>query len=278
LAAGKRSREDGAGFQKVETQMTGRLTGKVAVVTGGSSGFGRATALLFAAEDASVVVADLDEVRGLETVEMIAERGGRAALIAGDVSERTTAESAVREAVARYGSLHILVNNAGIAQGGERTWDVPEDVWDRVLRVNLRSVYVCSRAAIPAMTESGTGSIINIASIAASVSVGGSAYAAAKGGMLSYTRHIAVELAPTVRVNCVSPGFMRTPMSTGERMGSTPEEQERRMALFATYSPMGRVGAVEDIANAVLFFASDESSFVTGRELVVDGGHLVRST
>jgi NAD(P)-dependent dehydrogenase (short-subunit alcohol dehydrogenase family) len=257
--------------------MTGRLTGQVAIVTGGSSGFGRATALLFAEEGASVVVADVDEARGTETVGEITRRGGQASLIAGDVSERSTAEAAVAEAVSRYGSLQVLVNNAGIAQGGARTWDVPEDVWERVLRVNLGSVYVCSRAAIPTMLEGGTGSIINIASIAASVSVGGSAYAAAKGGMLSYTRHIAVELAPTIRVNCVSPGYMRTPMSTGEHRGVTPEEQERRMALFATYSPMGRAGSAGDIANAVLFFASDDSSFVTGRELVVDGGHLVRS-
>ena len=198
-------------------------------------------------------------------------------LLSATSARRSTAERAVREAVNRYGSLQILVNNAGVAQGGDRTWDVPEDVWDRVLKINLRSVYVCSRAAIPVMMEGGSGSIVNVASIAASVSVGGSAYAAAKGGMLSYTRHVAVEVAPTIRVNCVSPGFMRTPMSTGERRGSTPEEQERRMALFATYSPMGRVGSADDIANAVLFFASDESSFVTGRELVVDGGHLVRS-
>jgi NAD(P)-dependent dehydrogenase (short-subunit alcohol dehydrogenase family) len=258
--------------------MTGRLTGKVAIVTGGASGFGRATAALFAAEGAHVIVADVDEVGGMETVDGIARGGGKAALVVGDVSETSTADAAVNEAMARFGSLQILVNNAGIAQGGERSWAVPEDVWDRVLRVNLRSVYVCSRAAIPVMMESGTGSIVNIASIAASVSVGGSAYAAAKGGMLSYTRHVAVELAPTIRVNCVSPGYMRTPMSTGERMGSTPEQQEERMALFGSYSPMGRAGSGDDIAKAVLFFASDESSFVTGRELVVDGGHLVRST
>jgi 3-oxoacyl-[acyl-carrier protein] reductase len=257
--------------------MTGRLAGQVAIVTGGSSGFGRATALLLSAEGANVVVADVDEIGGAETIEAITGAGGKGALVVGDVSERATAEAVVGDALARFGSLHTLVNNAGIAQGGERTWDVQEEVWDRVLRVNLRSVYVCSRAAIPAMMENGSGSIINVASIAASVSVGGSAYAAAKGGILSYTRHLAVELAPTVRVNCVSPGFMRTPMSTGERMGATPEEQEERMGLFATYSPMGRVGSAEDIANAILFFASDESSFVTGRELVVDGGHLVRS-
>jgi NAD(P)-dependent dehydrogenase (short-subunit alcohol dehydrogenase family) len=258
--------------------MTGRLAGKVAIVTGGASGFGRATALLFAAEGGSVVVADVDEGRAKGTVEEIAGVGGQAALVVGDVSERATAEAVVSETVARYGSVDVLVNNAGIAQGGERSWDAPEEVWDRVMKVNLRSVYVCSRAAIPLMLENGNGSIVNVASIAASVSVGGSAYAAAKGGMLSYTRHVAVELAPTIRVNCVSPGYMRTPMSTGERMGATPQEQEQRMALFGTYSPMGRVGTALDIAHAVLFFASDESSFVTGRELVVDGGHLVRST
>ena len=258
--------------------MTGRLASKVAIVTGGASGFGRATALLFAAEGARLLVADLDEVRGKETVEDIAGRGGEAGLFVGDVSEKSTADGMVSDVVARYGALHVLVNNAGIAQGGERTWDAPEEVWDRVLRTNLRSVYVCSRAAVPAMLASGSGSIVNVASIAASVSVGGSAYAAAKGGMLSYTRHVAVELAPTVRVNCVSPGFMRTPMSTGERVGSTPEQQEQRMAMFATYSPMGRVGSADDVATAALFFASDDSSFVTGRELVVDGGHLVRST
>jgi NAD(P)-dependent dehydrogenase (short-subunit alcohol dehydrogenase family) len=128
------------------------------------------------------------------------------------------------------------------------------------------------------MISAGSGSIVNVASIAASVSVGGSAYAAAKGGMLSYTRHVAVELAPTVRVNCVSPGFMRTPMSTGERDGLTPVEQEERMRQFASFNPMRREGAVDDIANAIFFFASDESSYVTGRELVVDGGHLVSSS
>jgi NAD(P)-dependent dehydrogenase (short-subunit alcohol dehydrogenase family) len=257
--------------------MTGRLANKVAIVTGGASGFGRATALLFAAEGARLLVADIDEVRGKETVEGIASLGGEAALFVGDVSEKSTADGMVSDAVARYGVLHVLVNNAGIAQGGERTWDAPEEVWDRVLKTNLRSVYVCSRAAIPVMLTTGSGSIVNVASIAASVSVGGSAYAAAKGGILSYTRHVAVELAPTVRVNCVSPGFMRTPMSTGERVGATPKQQEQRMALFATFSPMGRVGSADDIANAALFFASDDSSFVTGRELVVDGGHLVRS-
>ena len=259
--------------------MAERLAGKVAIVTGGASGFGRATSILFAAEGANVVVADRDEEWGVETVRMISDKGGEATFILGDVSEKSSADEIVGEAITRYGKLNVLVNNAGIAQMAAtgRSWDAPEEQWDRVIKVNLRSVYVCSRAAIPSMMAAGNGSIINIASIAASVSVGGSAYAASKGGMLSYSRHVAVELAPTVRVNCVSPGYMRTPMSTGERIGLSPDEQERRMAAFGGYSPMGRAGSAGDIANAVTFFASDESAFVTGRELVVDGGHLVRS-
>jgi NAD(P)-dependent dehydrogenase (short-subunit alcohol dehydrogenase family) len=259
--------------------VTGRLAGKVAIVTGGASGFGRATSILFAAEGASVVVADLDEERGVDTVQGISDQGGEAAFVLADVSERSSADAIVHEAVTRYGDLHVLVNNAGIAQMAQAglSWDAPEEQWDRVIKVNLRSVYVCSRAAIPRMISAGSGSIINIASIAASVSVGGSAYAASKGGIVSYTRHVAVELAPTVRVNCVSPGFMRTPMSTGERVGISPDEQEQRMVAFGGFSPMGRAGSAEDIANAVAYFASDESAFVTGCELVVDGGHLVRS-
>jgi NAD(P)-dependent dehydrogenase (short-subunit alcohol dehydrogenase family) len=260
--------------------MSGRLSGKGAIVTGAASGFGRATALLFASEGARVIVADLDEAKGKETVQDIADKGGEAALFVGDISEQSVAYDMVQDAVARFGLLNVLVNNAGISQRAElgRSWDSPEEQWDRVIKNNLRSVYVCSRAAIPAMISAGSGSIVNVASIAASVSVGGSAYAAAKGGMLSYTRHIAVELAPTVRANCVSPGFMRTPMSTGERDGLTPAETEERMAQFASFNPMHRAGSVDDIANAILFFASDESSYVTGRELVVDGGHLVSSS
>jgi 3(or 17)beta-hydroxysteroid dehydrogenase len=259
--------------------MTRRLDGKVAIVTGGASGFGAATARLFASEGGRVLVADRDETRGKQIVHDIANAGGQAALGVGDVSQTNIANQLVAQAVSEFGRLDVLVNNAGIAQSATpgSSWDAPEDIWDKLIRVNLRSVYACSRAAVPAMRSNGGGSIVNVASIAASVSVGGSAYAAAKGGMLSYTRHVAVELAPDVRVNCVSPGYMWTPMSTGERVGASAEDQDQRRATFAQMSPMNRVGTAEDIANAILFLAGDESSFVTGRELVVDGGHLVRS-
>jgi NAD(P)-dependent dehydrogenase (short-subunit alcohol dehydrogenase family) len=256
-----------------------RLDGKVAIVTGAGSGFGRATALLFALEGAAVVIADIDEEASRQTVALIAGRGPGATIVAGDVSEKMAADTMVEQALSEFGRLDVLVNNAGIAQQllPGQSWDAPEEQWDRLIRVNLRSVYVCSRAGVPAMRASGGGSIVNVASIAASVSVGGSAYAAAKGGMLSYTRHVAVELAPEIRVNCVSPGFMWTPMSTGERFGLSLEEQARRKEEFAARSPMNRAGDPQDIAKAILFFACDDSAFVTGRELVVDGGHLVRS-
>jgi NAD(P)-dependent dehydrogenase (short-subunit alcohol dehydrogenase family) len=212
----------------------GRLEGKVAIVTGAASGFGRTTAIRFAREGARVVVVDLDEPRGHEVV---AELGDAACLVVGDVSSFGVAQQAVATAQEQFGGLHVLVNNAGIVQGDDRdTWDTSEDMWDRVLRVNLRSVYVCSKAAIPVMIGARTGSVVNIASIAASVCVGGAAYAAAKGGIVSYTRHVGRELATKgVRMNCVSPGFMRSPMTTGERLGLDEEAQEERLAAFARH-------------------------------------------
>ncbi len=253
----------------------GRLEGKVAVVTGAASGFGRTVAVRFAHEGARVVVVDLDEPRGRE---VIAELGHAARLLVGDVSSLDVAGEAVEVARTEFGGLDVLVNNAGIVQGDDReTWDTSEDMWDRVLRVNLRSVYVCSKAAIPVMVEARGGSIVNMASIAASVCVGGAAYAAAKGGIVSYTRHVGRELATKgVRMNCVSPGFMRSPMTTGERLGLDADAQEERLAQFARHVPMKRMGAMDDIADAVLFLAGDEASYITGQELIVDGGYVVR--
>jgi NAD(P)-dependent dehydrogenase (short-subunit alcohol dehydrogenase family) len=253
----------------------GRLDGKVAIVTGGASGFGRATALRFGQEGAKVVVVDLDEARGRDVV---AELGDAARLQVGDVSTAATADAAVALALDELGGLDVLVNNAGIVQGDDRdTWNTTEDKWDRVLQVNLRSVFVCSKAAIPAMLERGGGSIVNVASIAASVCTGGAAYAASKGAIVSYTRHTARELARRgVRLNAVSPGFMRTPMTTGEREGLDLDAQEERVAGFASHLPMKRMGAMDDIADAILFLASDEASYITGQELIVDGGYVVR--
>ncbi|MBJ18491.1 MAG: SDR family oxidoreductase [bacterium] len=256
-----------------------RLQGKVAIVTGGSSGFGRATAIRFAEEGAKVVVADLDEEWGKASVSDIEKAGSEGALVLGDISTAEGAQRAVRSAVEQFGALDVLVNNAGIAQRGDPmdTWDTSEETWDRLLRVNLKSVFLCSKFAIPQMLERGGGSIVNVASIAASCSVGGSAYGAAKGGILSYSRQVSRELAPrNVRINSVSPGYMRTPMSTGERSGATPEEQEKAMERFGALVPMARAGRDLDIAEAIVYLACDESRYVTGQEIVVDGGYLVR--
>ncbi len=255
-----------------------RLRNKIAIVTGGSSGFGRTTAVRFAEEGAKVVVADLDEAWGKQSISLIEQAGGEGALVIGDIATAEGAERAVAHAVERFGGLDVLVNNAGIAQGDlEDTWNAPEEVWDRIIRVNLKSVYLCSKFAIPQLLERGGGAIVSVASIAASCSVGGAAYGATKGGILSYTRQVSRELAArNVRLNCVSPGYMRTPMSTGERRGATPEEQEAAMARFAHLAPMGRAGSTLDIADAIVYLACDESRYVTGQEIVVDGGYLVR--
>jgi NAD(P)-dependent dehydrogenase (short-subunit alcohol dehydrogenase family) len=255
-----------------------RLQDRVAIVTGGSSGFGRATAVRFAQEGGRVVIADLDEAGGKETARLVSAAGSQAELVVADISALAGAKQAVERALSAFGRLDVLVNNAGIAQGDPRdTWDTSEETWDRVIRVNLRTVYACSKAAIPAMLQRGSGSIVSVASIAASVCVGGSAYAATKGAILSYTRHVSRELAGRgIRVNCVSPGYMRTPMSTGERLGLSPQEQEERIEGFGKLVPMRHAGSVDDIANAILYLASDESAYVTGQEIVVDGGYLVR--
>jgi NAD(P)-dependent dehydrogenase (short-subunit alcohol dehydrogenase family) len=254
-----------------------RLDGRIVIVTGASSGFGRATAVRVAEEGASVVIADIDERGGRDSAVLVEKAGGEAELVVGDIATESGARGMVESTLARFGTLDVLVNNAGIASGlFDDTWDAPEETWDRIIRVDLKSVYLCSRAVIPTMLAKGSGSIVNVASIAATRSVGGSPYAAAKAGILGYTRHVAAELgARGVRMNCVSPGFMRTPMTTGERLGLDHAAQEERLAAMGRRAPMQRTGTVQDIAAAIAYLASDDASYITGQEIVVDGGYLV---
>jgi NAD(P)-dependent dehydrogenase (short-subunit alcohol dehydrogenase family) len=256
--------------------MGGRLNGKVAIITGGASGFGQSAVWRFAEEGAQVVLADLDEVAAKETAEQTPGGPDNVRIVLGDVSDPAVAKQMVDTALAEFGSVTTLVNNAGIAQGTPKdTWDIPIERWDQIIRVNLSSVYVCTRAAVPTMVAGGGGSVVNVASIAATVACGGAAYAASKGGILGYTHQCAFELAARkVRVNCVSPGFMRTPMSTGEREGFDDDAQAARLGGFAANVPMREVGRAVDIANAMLYLASDDSVYVTGQEIAVDGGYL----
>ena len=248
-----------------------RLLGKVAIVTGAATGIGRATAVLFAREGAKVVVADINEGAGQETVQEIVRSGGEAAFVCMDVCHDSDVERMVRTAVERYGKLNVLTNNAGILKYGTVENTPPED-WHRVIDTNLSSVYRCCRHAIPAMTKSGPGAITNIASVQGVAGFqNAAAYAASKGGIIALTRQIARDFAVnSIRVNCICPGVVLTPIF-GSALDS-PLNREAMLNEMADHSQLGTYGLPEDIAYAALYLASDESAFVTGAALVVDGG------
>jgi NAD(P)-dependent dehydrogenase (short-subunit alcohol dehydrogenase family) len=249
-----------------------RLSGKVAIVTGAATGIGRATAELFAREGAAVVMADVNDEEGLDAERQIAADGGDAVFVHTDVANDSDVEGMVATAAERYGRLDILVNNAGILLTGAVVDTAPAD-WQRVLDVNLGSVFRTCRLAIPLMLENeGGGSIVNTSSIQALTGFQYScAYAASKGGIVSLTRQVSRDYAASrVRVNCICPGIILTTI-----YGSALETPEDRRALLDTwdgYHPIGHFGLPEDVAYAALYLASDESSFVTGTTLTVDGG------
>ncbi len=247
-----------------------RLGGKVALITGAGSGMGRAAAELFAHEGAQVVVSDVVERAGQETVDAIRAAGGEAMFVAADVSRSADCEAMVSAAMGTYGALNVLYNNAGIFPADDGgALDTPESTWERVMEINLKGVWLGCRAGIPAMLESGGGSIVNVASFVALMGAATAqiAYTASKGGVLSMTREIAVEYARRgIRANALCPGPIETPLL--EELLADPARRARRMV----HIPMGRLGRAEELARAALFLASDDSSFMTGAALVVDGG------
>lgn len=250
-----------------------RLAGKRALITGGASGIGRATALLFSREGAAVSVVDLDEEGGRSVTRMIEEEGGRAIFVRADVTRASECRDAVERTVSSLGGLDILFNNAGIIRRATVV-ELAEEEWDQVMAVNVKSMFLFSRYAIPLMAQAGGGVIINTSS--GWGLVGGpraAAYCASKGAVVLLTKAMAIDHGPqNIRVNCLCPGDTDTPMLEDEA-----RQLGQPMQLFleeAADRPLRRIGTPEDIAQAALYLASDASSYVTGTALVVDGGGL----
>jgi NAD(P)-dependent dehydrogenase (short-subunit alcohol dehydrogenase family) len=247
-----------------------RLASKVALITGGGSGIGRETALLFAREGAAVVVADVNDAGAEETVSRVKSAGGKALAVHADVSQATDCERMIAAAEQSYGKLDVLFNNAGVMlSGDDDAVSTSLDVWEKTLAINLRGVFLGCKYGIPALRRTGGGSIINTASFVALMGAATPqvAYTASKGGVLALSRELAVVHArERIRVNALCPGPLKTELLMN--FLNTDEKKQRRLV----HVPVGRFGEASEMAKAALFLASDDSSYMTGAELVVDGG------
>jgi NAD(P)-dependent dehydrogenase (short-subunit alcohol dehydrogenase family) len=253
------------------------LNGKIAVVTGAGSGLGEAISLLFAKNGATVVLADVD-LKGAEGVlKRIEQGGGRGRVVETDVSKAEAAKKLVETAVKEYGRLDIAVNNAGIGGPTAPVGEYPIDGWDRIIAINLSGVFYGMRHQIPAMLRSGGGAIVNMASVAGMVGLAqASGYTAAKHGVVGLTRTAAVEYGTKgIRVNAVGPGFIDTPLLGKRAVGEDAQAGDETDALAALH-PMNRLGRAEEVAELVMFLASDRASFITGGYYNVDGGYLAQ--
>ena len=248
----------------------GRLDGKVALISGGARGQGEVEAKLFAQEGAKVVFGDILDDEGRQVEAAIRQAGGEATYVHLDVTQEADWQEAVQTAVSAYGKLDILVNNAGILRrdGIEET---TKELWDTILAVNATGVFLGTKYAIPEMRKAGGGSIVNISSISGMIALGGPAYNASKGAVRVFTKVTAVHHAgDNIRCNSVHPGPVRTPMT--ESTYSDPDMLAQRLQSM----PLGRIGTSEDIAYGVLYLASDEAAYMTGSELVIDGGYTAQ--
>lgn len=247
-----------------------RLANKVALITGGGSGIGYYSSLLFAKEGASVAVVDINDQAGQKTVQEIEAAGGKAVYIHADVSKAADAEQMIQKAEATFGALHVLFNNAGISHADDDdAVKTSEDVWDLTMQINVKGVFLGCKYGIPALRRAGGGSIINTASFVATLGAATPqlAYTASKGAVLSMTRELAaIHARENIRVNALCPGPLRTELLM--KYLDTDAKKQRRLV----HIPMGRFGEAQEIAYAALFLASEESSFVTGSNFLVDGG------
>lgn len=252
--------------------MTGQFTGKVAIVTGGSSGMGRAAALAFAREGANVVVADTNVQDGEETVRRFKDSGAEALFVPADVSQATAVEALVNTTIATYGRLDYAFNNAGINEEHGPLTDCTEAEWDRIISINLKGIWLCMKYEIPQMLKLGRGVIVNTASVVGLTGGRGfPAYVASKHGIIGLTKAAALDYGKQgIRVNAVCPGTIYTSMYE-RRVGNDPETTARIISEI----PLQRLGQPEDIAEAVIWLCSEGASFVTGHSLVVDGGDIV---
>lgn len=248
-----------------------RLQNKTAIITGAGSGIGRGIALAFVKEGAKVVVADWSEEGGKETVAQINKKSGDAIFVKTDVSKANDIAQLVKTCLDKFGQVDILVNNAGIYKACN-LHEMSEEDWDKTINVNLKSVFLVSKEVIPEMLKQGKGKIVNIASIAGLVGFAQSgAYCASKGGIIALTREMALEYAPKkINVNCICPGVIKTAMT--KDMIADPISRQ----FLESSTPYPRLGEPEDIALAVMYLASDESDFVSGEILVVDGGWITK--
>jgi NAD(P)-dependent dehydrogenase (short-subunit alcohol dehydrogenase family) len=246
----------------------------VAVMTGGASGMGRSTALLFAREGAKVVVGDVDVDRGYELAATVEAAGGELVFQRCDVSVEADVVALVARAESAYGKLDTIFNNAGIEQPSTPSTDVSEELFERVIDINLKGTFFGCKHALPALLRNGGGTIVNNSSVSAFANVGGNlSYAASKGGIMSMTRVIAIEYAGrNIRCNAINPGVIDTEMNQRNKAIATdPDAVEQR---WRSITPLGRMGTGDEIGEAVLFLASKQSSFVTGIGLVIDGGRI----
>src|SRR6058998_2160430 len=250
--------------------VSGRLAGKVALITGAGMGMGRETALLFAEEEARIVVADLDPGAATETAARIDKAGGQALAVIGDVAIEADVQRMVEEGVRRFGALHVLHNNAGVLwkDRDRSVLETDERWWDRVMAINLKSVFWVTKHGIPHLQRAGGGSVIVMGSVSALVGFtrAQDAYTAAKGGLISLTKSLAIQFArDRVRCNIIHPGIVDTPLQAPYLTDALRKE-------FETGIPLGRIATPREIASVALFLASDDSSYMTGAELTVDGG------